>query len=33
MIKLSSFFSDYMVLQRDTEENTLWGYAKDEVFI
>lgn len=28
MIRMSSVFADRMVLQRDTEENTVWGYAE-----
>ena len=33
MIKLSSIFSDYMVLQRDTDDNLLWGYADKKVLV
>ena len=33
MIRLSAFFSDGMVYQRDTEDNTIWGYAEKEVYI
>ena len=33
MVKLSSIFSDYMVLQRDTDENLFWGVAKGQVTV
>ena len=33
MVKLSNIFSDYMVFQRDTEENVIWGYAKGSVSV
>lgn len=33
MVKLSSIFSDYMVLQRDTDENLFWGLAKGQVTV
>ena len=33
MIRLSSIFSDKMVFQRDTDENTVWGYGEGEIII
>ncbi len=33
MIKLSSVFSDWMVLQRDIDDNKIWGYAQGSVDI
>ena len=31
MIRLSNFFSDRMVLQRETDKNTVWGYGEGEI--
>ena len=33
MIKLSKVFSDGMVLQRNTDDNVIWGYGKGEVTV
>ena len=33
MIKLSSIFSDRMMFQRETDENTVWGYGEGKVTV
>ena len=33
MIRLSNFFSDRMVLQRETDKNTVWGYGEGEICV
>ena len=33
MIRLSNVFSDWMVLQRDTSENMIWGYADPDSYV
>ena len=33
MIRLSNVFSDWMILQRDTSENMVWGYAEPESYV
>ena len=33
MIRLSNVFSDWMVLQRDTFENMVWGYAEPDSYV